>query len=100
MFVMTFCLEISIETLANHKYLNIWLIISNLFAAYGIWRLWLLKPSWFAPSVPARSLSSSQLPSFSAALIDLFAIHNCVWIQLKHVGDPVGQMAPGKYQTP
>jgi hypothetical protein len=39
MYVMTFCLEMSLETLANHKYLNIWLIISNLFVAYGVWRL-------------------------------------------------------------
>ncbi len=36
MYVMTFCLEMSLETLANHKYLNIWLIISNLFVAYGV----------------------------------------------------------------
>jgi DNA-binding beta-propeller fold protein YncE len=88
MYVMTFCLEMSLETLANHKYLNIWLIISNLFVAYGVWRLWKIKPRWLALITgPAASLVIAGI--VVGGTIDLFAIHNCYWIQIKYVGDPL-----------
>jgi sugar lactone lactonase YvrE len=88
MYVMTFCLEMSLETLANHKYLNIWLIISNLFVAYGIWRLWKLKPRWLALITGSAALLVTTGIVVGGA-IDLFAIHNCYWIQIKYVGDPL-----------
>jgi sugar lactone lactonase YvrE len=88
LFVMTFCLELSIEILANHKYLNIWLIISNLFVAYGIWRLWLLRPWWLRfASRPAALLVTGAIVLGGA--IDLFPIHNCFWIVMKYEGDPL-----------
>ncbi|MFL6520263.1 MAG: 6-bladed beta-propeller [Chthoniobacterales bacterium] len=88
LFVMTFCLELSIETLANHKYLNIWLIISNLFVAYGVWRLWRLRPWWLRfASRPAALLVAGAI--ILGGAIDLFPIHNCVWIVMKYGGDPL-----------
>lgn len=88
LFVMTFCLQVSIELLANHKYLNTWLIISNLFVAYGVWRLWRLRPPWVRIfSQPAALLATGAI--FLGGLIDLFPIHNCFWIQMKYVGDPL-----------
>jgi len=90
LFAMTFCLELSIETLANHKYLNIWLIISNLFVAYGIWRLWLIKPSWLRLlSRPVALLLPGVI--VIGGVIDLFPIHNCYWIQMKYGGDPLAE---------
>ena len=88
MYVMTFCLEMSLETLANHKYLNIWLIISNLFVAYGIWRLWKARPRWLALITGSAALLVTAGIVLGGA-IDLFAIHNCYWIQIKYVGDPL-----------
>ena len=88
LFVMTFCLQVSIELLANHKYLNIWLIISNLFVAYGLWRLWRLRPPWMRIlSRPAALLAVGAV--FLGGLIDLFPIHNSYWIQMKYAGDPL-----------
>ncbi len=88
LFVMTFCLELSIETLANHKYLNIWLIISNLFVAYGVWRLWLIRPKWLRLIFrPAAFLVTAGIVLGGA--IDLFPIHNCYAIQMKYGGDPL-----------
>ena len=88
MYAMTFCLEMSLETLANHKYLNIWLIVSNLFVAYGIWRLWKIKPRWLAiVTGPVAVLVTAGIVVGGA--IDLAAIHNCYWIQIKYVGDPL-----------
>ena len=40
LFLLTFCFQFSDEALANHKFLNIWLVLANLFVAYGLWRLW------------------------------------------------------------
>ena len=88
LFLMTFCLELSIEILANHKYLNIWLIISNLFVAYGVWRLWLIRPRWFRfRSRPAALLVTGGIVLGGA--IDLVPIHNCFAIQMKYGGDPL-----------
>lgn len=88
LFLMTFCLELSVETLANHKYLNIWLIISNLFVAYGAWRLWLLRPAWLRFATrPATLLAVGAI--VLGGFIDLFPIHNCVWILMKYGGDPL-----------
>ena len=88
LFVMTFSLQVSIELLANHKYLNIWLIISNLFVAYGVWRLWQLRPVWLRIfSQPAALLAAGAI--ILGGVIDLFPIHNSYWIQMKYVGDPL-----------
>ena len=88
LFVMTFCLQVSIELLANHKYLNIWLIISNLFVAYGVCRLWRLRPVWLRIfSQPVALLGMGAI--FLGGLIDLFPIHNSFWIQMKYIGDPL-----------
>ena len=88
MYVMTFCLEMSLETLANHKYLNVWLILSNLFVAYGMWRLWRLKPLWL--TIPGRLVAALLAGAIvTGGVIDLFPIHNSYWIQMKMVGDPL-----------
>src|SRR5205807_1700171 len=88
MYVMTFCLEMSLETLANHKYLNVWLILSNLFVAYGLWRLWRLRPLWL--TIPSRLVALLVTGGIVVGgVIDLFAIHNSYWIQMKMIGDPL-----------
>jgi sugar lactone lactonase YvrE len=88
LFVMTFSLQVSIELLANHKYLNIWLIIGNLFVAYGVWRLWRLRPPWVRIfSQPVALLATGAV--LLGGLIDLFPIHNSFWIQMKYAGDPL-----------
>lgn len=88
LYAMTFCLQMSIEALANHKYLNVWLIISNLFVGYGIVRLCRLRPRWLRlVAAPAALLVTAGIVLGGA--IDLVAIHNCYWIQMKYVGDPL-----------
>lgn len=88
MYFMTFCLEMSLETLANHKYLNIWLITSNLFVAYGVWRLWLLRPRWL--TILTRPAAVAVLGAIVlGGAIDLVAIHNCYWIVMKYENDPL-----------
>jgi DNA-binding beta-propeller fold protein YncE len=88
MYVMTFCLQMSLETLANHKYLNVWLIISNVFVAYGVWRLCKVRPRWLRLITGTAALLVTGAIVLGGA-IDLFAIHNCYWIQLKYERDPL-----------
>jgi DNA-binding beta-propeller fold protein YncE len=88
MFVVTFCLELSLETLANHKFLNLWLIVSNLFVAYGLWRIWHIRPRWLLPPARLAALALA-LAIFLGGVIDLFPIHNSYFIHLKYGGDPL-----------
>ncbi|MEZ0239391.1 MAG: NHL repeat-containing protein [Chloroflexota bacterium] len=39
---VAFLIQFSPEVLANHKFLNIWLVILNVYAAFGLVRLWSL----------------------------------------------------------
>jgi DNA-binding beta-propeller fold protein YncE len=88
MYVMTFCLQMSLETLANHKYLNIWLIISNLFVGYGVVRLCRLRIRWLRlVMAPAALLVMAGIVLGGA--IDLVAVHNCYWIVMKYEHDPL-----------
>ena len=88
MFLITFCLELSLETLANHKFLNLWLIIANLYVAYGLWRLWFIRPRWLV--IPARPVALAlALAIFVGGAIDLFPIHNSYFIYLKYGNDPL-----------
>ena len=88
MYVMTFCFQMSIEALANHKYLNVWLIISNLFVAYGIWRLWRLRTLWLRWSMRLITFLVAGGIVLGGA-IDLVPIHNCYWILMKYERDPL-----------
>ena len=41
---VAFAVQFSAEVLVNHKFLNIWLVIVNLFAAYALVRIWRSRP--------------------------------------------------------
>lgn len=41
---VTLLVQVSVEALVNHKFLHIWLMLLNLFVAYGLWRLWRARP--------------------------------------------------------
>ena len=88
MFFVTFCLELSLETLANHKFLNLWLIMGNLYVAYGLWRLWHIRPRWLVPLGRLASLALAAAIVISGA-IDLLPIHHSYFIQLRYGNDPL-----------
>ncbi|HVF71892.1 MAG TPA: 6-bladed beta-propeller [Chthoniobacterales bacterium] len=90
MFAVTFCFQLSLENLANHKYLNIWLIIGNLFVAYGAWKLWTLRRIWL--QIFTRPLAFLLIGAVMVGgAIDLFPIHNSYFIELKYGGDRLVQ---------
>lgn len=78
---IAFCFRFSEEVLANHKFLNVWLVIANLFVAYGLCRLWkmrLLKTA--LPGKIAALLLTALI--VAGGIIDFFPIRNGHWIKM------------------
>jgi DNA-binding beta-propeller fold protein YncE len=84
--LLTFFFQFSIEMPANHKFLNIWLILANLFAAYGLWWLWKLKTAPILGPVVATALTASIV---AGGVIDLFPIYNGHHAEFAYRDDPL-----------
>ncbi|CAN5246723.1 hypothetical protein BH20ACI2_BH20ACI2_20190 [soil metagenome] len=87
LFVLTFCFQFRAEVLANHKFLNIWLVGANLFVGYGLVRLWQLKVGpFFAPS---RILAVVLVALITlGGIIDLVVVKNSSWVVARFESDP------------
>lgn len=73
--VLVFLVQFSPELVANHKFINVWLVFANLFAAYGFWSLW--KAEIFKPVIASRLLGIILLAgAVTGGLIDLFPVWN------------------------
>jgi sugar lactone lactonase YvrE len=86
--ILTFCFQFSEELLANHKFLNIWLVVANLYAAYGLQRLWKLR---LGPLTMPSRLAAVALVLFIVigGVIDLVVIKNIYWVEARYDGDPL-----------
>jgi len=86
LFLLTFCFQFSEEALANHKFVNIWLVLANLFAAYGLWRLWQLRIAGWA--IPSRLVAILlTIPIIAGGIIDFFPIHNIGFVYTNYIND-------------
>jgi len=85
---VAFLFQLTVEVLANQKFLHIWVIIANLFVAYGLWRLWRLSlgGSTILGKFSAILLVAVIIPG---GIIDLFPIHNTPWGQVTYRNDPL-----------
>lgn len=68
--LVAFSFQFSVELLINHKFLNIWVTIINLFVAYALWRIW--KARLFGKVAAIVLAISVSLGGF----IEWFRIHN------------------------
>jgi DNA-binding beta-propeller fold protein YncE len=84
--LLTFFFQFSDEALTNHKFLNIWLILTNLFVAYGLWRLWHTK---IRSSVITGHVAAVVLAILivMGGIIDLFPIHNSYDMEMNYSND-------------
>mgnify|MGYP000533564073 CR=1 FL=1 len=73
--LLAFCFQFSEEVLANHKFLNMWLIGANIYAGYGLLRLWQLKigPLFLPSRIAAVAL---VILIMIGGVIDLVVIMN------------------------
>nr|ADC36077.1 hypothetical protein [uncultured bacterium 164] len=84
--VFAFCTQFTEEILTNHKFFNIWLVIANVYVAYGLVRLWQLRV--WSTSIPARAAAALLVITITiAGTIDLMPIHNSRFIEMGYGGD-------------
>ncbi|MEO8207887.1 MAG: hypothetical protein ABI598_02535 [Chloroflexota bacterium] len=84
---LAFLVQFSVEALANHKFIHTWLIVANVFVAFGLVRLWESRPSAW---VPTRLIAIGLAGVIVAGgLIDLVPIKNERMYQTGLDGDPL-----------
>jgi sugar lactone lactonase YvrE len=85
---IAFFFQLTIEVLANQKFIHIWAIIANLFVAFGLCRLWRISVE--GTQVPGKIASVALfLLIIPGGIIDLFPIHNGYWNALAFRNDPL-----------
>jgi DNA-binding beta-propeller fold protein YncE len=83
---LAFFFQFSDEVLANHKFLNLWLIVANLFVAYSLWRLW--NMTWLKSALPGKIAAVAFIPLLTiGGIIDLFPIRNGYWVEMPFEDD-------------
>jgi DNA-binding beta-propeller fold protein YncE len=89
--VLALWLRLSTATSASDHLLDIWLIVANLFAAYGLWRLWKLKTPPIIGRVAAIVLIAIVV---TGGVIDVFSIRNSSYVELNYIRDPLVEWIP------
>ncbi len=85
---VAFCFQFTIEVLANQKFLHTWVIIADLFVAFGLWRLW--RFSLGGTTVPGKFVAAVLfLLVVPGGIIDFFPIHNTGWSEVQYRNDPL-----------
>ena len=85
---VAFCFQFTIEVLANQKFLHIWVIIANLFVAFGLWLLW--RFSLAGTTLPGKFVAAVLfLLVIAGGIIDFFPIHNTGWSEVQYRNDPL-----------
>ena len=82
--LLTVYAGLSIKTSAGYNFLNIWVSVANLFAAYGLCRLWKLKNPRFAGPAAATLLSAMTV---LGGVIDLLPIRNSSYVEVNYERD-------------
>jgi DNA-binding beta-propeller fold protein YncE len=83
---VAFSFQFTIEVLANQKFIHIWVIIANLFVAFGLWQLW--RFSLGGTTLPGKFVAAVLFVLVIAGgLIDFFPIHNTGWGEVTYQND-------------
>ncbi|MBK8466942.1 MAG: SMP-30/gluconolactonase/LRE family protein [Chloracidobacterium sp.] len=86
--ILTFCFQFSLEALTNHKFLNVWVVVANLYVGAGLWWLWNLRilKTTILSKIAAAILT--VLVTLSGAL-DLYPFHTTDWGEVVYGKDPL-----------
>jgi DNA-binding beta-propeller fold protein YncE/cbb3-type cytochrome oxidase subunit 3 len=83
---VAFSFQFTIEVLGNQKFIHIWVIVANLFVAFGLWRLW--RFSLGGTTLPGKFVAIVLfLLVVSGGIIDFFPIHNTGWSEVTYRND-------------
>jgi DNA-binding beta-propeller fold protein YncE len=81
--ILTFCFQFSIEVMTNHKFLNLWVVIANLYVAYGLWFLWNLRIKVVGRTLAIVLTILITLSGF----LDLYPFHTTDWGEVAYGND-------------
>ena len=85
---VAFSFQFTIEVLANQKFLHIWVIVTNLFVAFALWRLWHL--SLIGTTIPGKTAAiACTMAIIPGGLFEFFPIHNTYWSEVIFRNDPL-----------
>jgi sugar lactone lactonase YvrE len=85
---VAFSFQFTIEVLGNQKFIHIWVVIANLFVAFGLWRLWHLR--LVGTTLPGKFTAiAATLLIIPGGIIDFFPIHNTGWSEVTYKNDPL-----------
>ena len=82
--LVAFLFQFSVEVLANHKFLNIWLLIANLYVAFILWRIG--KAGVGTATAVALALAVSL-----GGFIEWFRIHNDTIVEVPFNQNPLSE---------
>ena len=68
----------------DYNFLNIWVVVANLFAACGLWRIWKLNKPRVVGPVTATALAAAILVG---GVSELFAIRNSSYAEINYEKD-------------
>ena len=84
LFMLSFCMQFGSGTLASHTFLNIWVVMANLFAAYGLWWLSKLRTVPILGPLAATTLTACIVVG---GIVDLFPIRNSSYVEVNYEKD-------------
>ncbi len=86
--ILTFCFQFSLEVMTNHKFLNLWVVLGNLYVGAGIWSLWNLRILKTAIFTRVAAIILTILITLSGVL-DLYPFHTTDWGEVPYGNDPL-----------
>jgi len=83
--VIVFLFQLSTDIFNNHKLLNIWLTLINVYAAYALWRIARYKIAGLALAI------ALMVSTVFGGLVDLFPLHNDPMLEVPYKNDRLSQ---------
>lgn len=84
--IFAFTTRFTEEIIVNHKFFNIWLVIANVYVAYGLVRMWRLKI--LSTRIPPRLVTALLAAAITVGgAIDLMPIRNGYFMEMRYDGD-------------
>ena len=82
--MLPFCIRFGTATSTDYTFLNTWLVMANVFAAYGLWWLWNSRGVPIVGPLTATILTACTV---AGGIVDLASIRNSSFVETNYVND-------------
>lgn len=86
--ILTFCFQFSIEVMTNHKFLNLWVVLTNLYTAAALVSIWNFRILGQAILSRIVAIVLTILITLSG-MLDLYPFHTTGWGEVAYGNDPL-----------